>query len=310
MRRSFLALLVLPLALNACSTSSTTPGPTPTPTPLPPTHLYVASDSTTALVYALPLTNTSMPVVTLSGFTAATGVALDKLNHVFVVDNGPSPALISEYALPLTATSLPIATIHTPAGTNARALAVDAGNNLWVPSLSGSIYELVGPFSGSVTPAPSITLTSGLAGPEGLTFDSLGNLYAVNNGGVTVAIFDAPLTNAEAVSGTLAGIAGDSRGVAIDGAGHAYVLEDAGNIDRFNGPPPFTSGVTPSFTDPSANTGLTFGGGLGVDASGNLYACDFTAGLFVFANAQTSFTATSTPSVHVTQPCANVAAGP
>jgi hypothetical protein len=234
---------------------------------------------------------------------------VDKLGHVYVLDNGVSPAIVKEFALPLSASSTPIATITTPAATNARALAVDASNNLWVPSLGGTIYEFVGPFSGSVTPAPTITLTSGLNGPEGLAFDSLGNLYAVNNGGVTVAIFNAPLTNAEPVSGTLAGIAGDSRGIAIDGAGHVYVQEDIGNIDRFNGPPPFASGTMPSFIDPAATTGLSFAGGQAADVSGNLYACDFISGLYVFANAQTSFSASSMPSVHLATGCANITTG-
>jgi sugar lactone lactonase YvrE len=303
MSKRLFAIAIVSLMLGACSSSSST-------TPFFPQHLYVAKENTTLLVYTLPITSASTPVVTLGGFVISEAAALDSLGHVFVSDQGTTPVQVDEFNLPLSASSLPIATIKMPASTDARALAVDASNNLWVPSLDGHVYEFVGPFSGTVTPAPNITLTSGLNGPEGLTFDSLGNLYVVNNGGTTVAIFNAPQTNLMAVSGTLSGISGNSRGIAIDRAGHVYVQEGGGNIDRFNGPPPFVSGTAPSFTDPSATTGLSFAGGQAVDTTGNLYACDFTLGLFVFANAQSTFSATSAPSANVPGKCSNIVAGP
>src|ERR1700694_2660397 len=90
------ALLVL--GMTNCNTSSTSPPV------LPPQFLYVSirSGSPRIAVYSLPITNASLPVVSLAGNGIATkyNLGFDGAHSVFVI-NDASPDYVLKFTTPL-----------------------------------------------------------------------------------------------------------------------------------------------------------------------------------------------------------------
>jgi sugar lactone lactonase YvrE len=110
----------------------------------------------------------------------------------------------------------------------------------------------------------SLFADSGLDGPEGIAFDSSGNLYVVNNGNNTIEEFG---TNS--VGTLFANTTDYPQGLAFDNSGNLYAASPGGeNIDEFD-----TNGVETLFArdfgDPDA---------LAFDSHGDLYVSDAFSG--------------------------------
>lgn len=105
----------------------------------------------------------------------------------------------------------------------------------------------------------SVFANAGLGSPEGLAFDSSGNLYVANFDNNTITKFDS------SGQGTMFANSGLNKpiGIAFDQGGNLYVANWGDNtIERFD------SAGTPSLF---ANTGLNGPWGLAFDRSGNLF---------------------------------------
>ncbi len=104
---------------------------------------------------------------------------------------------------------------------------------------------------------------SGLHIPNGLAFDSSGNLYVSSESGGAVSKF-AP--GATTPSATLTGLS-SSAGLAFDSSGNLYVANYGGDT---------VSKFAPGATTPTATlTGLSSPWGLTFDSSGNLYVANY-----------------------------------
>ena len=134
-------------------------------------------------------------------------------------------------------------------------------------TVSVSIHDVGGATSDITTfsAGAASTFASGLNAPNGLAFDSSGNLYVANSGDGTVSKVDA-----EGEVSTFASGFTDPVGLAFDTAGDLYVSygENAGAIGQVT-----PSGVVSVFAD--YNTGLYYPDGLAFDSSGNLYAANW-----------------------------------
>ncbi|HEY5311398.1 MAG TPA: autotransporter-associated beta strand repeat-containing protein, partial [Pirellulales bacterium] len=137
--------------------------------------------------------------------------------------------------------------------------------------------------------SPSATFT-GLGAPEGMAFDSSGNLYAANyeagGAGTTVSVFAPGSTTP---TSTLTGLSGPTF-IAFDSSGNIYVTNAIGNT---------VSEFSPGGTTPVATlTGLNFPTALAFDTSGNLYVVNRGGGsgttVSVFAPGSTTPTSTLT----------------
>jgi hypothetical protein len=105
----------------------------------------------------------------------------------------------------------------------------------------------------------SVFASAGVSVPQGLAFDSAGNLYASNAGSDTITKF-----TPNGVGTLFANTLAYPQGLAFDHAGNLYVADR--NSDTIQ---KFTPGGAGSVF---ANTGLRNPNGLAFDAAGNLYA--------------------------------------
>ncbi len=131
-------------------------------------------------------------------------------------------------------------------------------DNLFV-SAGGSIEEINS--AGTVT----VFASSGLDDPEGLAFDSSGNLYVANYGNSTIMKFSAS-GGVLSSNGTVFASGGEMYGpvgLAFDGSGNLYVANNENDtIEKFN-----SSGGG----GPFANTWTEGPEGLAIDSAGNVY---------------------------------------
>ncbi|HXM18985.1 MAG TPA: hypothetical protein VN934_09255 [Candidatus Tumulicola sp.] len=291
-----------------CNSSTTTPI-----NPLPAfTHFYTASNASTPAPqiwqFALPLSNSSSPTVTMpgNGATNVKSIAFDRFGDMVAVNNqGTGNVYITAYAPFVTSASTPIATITTGFTCCAYVVAVDPGGLVWTCSTIGACYQYPGPYSGSVSPAPSITLSDLLVRPEGLAWNAAGDLFIANEGtGGNIIRFNHPVTNGETHSAVLNTGGETIIGLAMDGAGNLYAgSHSLGHLLRFNASNQ-ANGATPDFVDTA--TGSTDIYSLAIDAAGNLYAADLQNGkILVFPTVATSFSNTLAPTVVLTPPSGN-----
>ncbi len=138
--------------------------------------------------------------------------------------------------------------------------------------LEGSVGAPIGLHTLTATGGPGVVTTyldasAGLAFPEGLAFDSSGNLYVTNASSSTVS----KVTPDGTVSVFVPSSAGlsDPEGLAFDSSGNLYVANDGSNT---------VSEVTPNglvSTFVPASAGLSGPESLAFDSSGNLYVANF-----------------------------------
>ena len=138
---------------------------------------------------------------------------------------------------------------------------------------SETVNESAGTFSIPVTlsgtPAPTVsTFASGaveFSAPDGLAFDSAGNLYAAND--VKNGTVD-KVTPAGVVSIFASGLGGVPADLAFDHAGNLYVSRYTSNA---------VEKVTPAGTVSTFAAGFNHPDGLAFDAAGNLYVANYSA---------------------------------
>lgn len=212
-------------------------------------------------------------------------------------------SIVQVYSLPLTTNSKPSKTFILSGPLDADHMAFDASGNLWVSSEGNStVYEYTGPFTSSGTLQPAITLTLGLKTPQGLGFDSKGNLYVANTGTTSgknaIAIFKAPISNRQ--PSFLKGVIAPS-GLTFDNGGNLYVSSNAtsGAIARYASNH-LVGGDSPSVIDSKGLAPSPYGADLTFDSAGNLYDadCGDNPGVYSYPTATKPFSSTLAPSFY------------
>ena len=122
----------------------------------------------------------------------------------------------------------------------ASSMAIDGAGNVWITNQrQSSVTELTSlgtPLSPSATGTQTTLLGgfmgAGLSGPVSIAIDPLGNAWIGNNGSLS----ELPATTATTYSGALpaggftgGGLAGPLKGVAIDGAGNVWAVNNTGS---------------------------------------------------------------------------------
>jgi len=197
----------------------------------------------------------------------------------------------------------------TPTGlVSPTAEAFDSGGDLWVADQGANrVLEYPAPFStgeaatlvigqASLTANSFATTAAGLNAPQGLAFDSSGDLWVVDTNNNRILEYPAPVSTGEAAtvvigqtnftsggSGTTATALNQPESIAFDSAGNLWVA-DALNDRVLEYTRPFSSGQAATlvigasnFTtqnDEVSRTGLSTPSGLGFDSRGNLWVAD------------------------------------
>ncbi|HVN69875.1 MAG TPA: hypothetical protein VMU38_09530 [Candidatus Binatia bacterium] len=182
----------------------------------------------------------------------------------------------------------------------------DAHGNLWVSSLgyergtpevteyaAGSFFQEGGSIS------PSLTLTDGLDGPQGLGFDKNGRLYVANANSNEIAVFAQPIQNQQPYY--LEGIESPG-GIAFDAHGNLFAASNDGSTgamaeyksDHLH------AGDKPNVIDPQGINASPYGSDLAFDGAGNLYDgdCGDTAGIYEWPLSTAKFSKTLAPSFY------------
>ena len=141
-----------------------------------------------------------------------------------------------------------------------KGLAVDAKGNLYVANSGGNDILVYNPNYAQVT---KNTITSNISNPSAVAIDAQGNLWVANygtsNGGPegSIAEYTAGKQN---TAGTITTLIIGPEALAVDGAGNVWVENDFSNINVYNPPALYTTGITwtgRSFTPNYPITGLT-----------------------------------------------------
>lgn len=252
---------------------------------------YVPAQFTGGVVAAVPhLTNSSGTLGTPQGVT------FDSAGNLWVMDpgamvNGAGTAALVEFsaaqvaALKTTANPDPVAVITSTSLSFPQQSVFDGKGNQWVTDhnndtvLVFSAAQLLATGTNATVPAVVIS-SAAFNGPLGIVFDSSGNLWVANNGGVPVA--------------------GSTTG-AMSAAGTSIVEFAAANL-----PTPGSGMLTPTLTpnitlsDDGQNS-IQAPWELAFDASGNLWSSNSggTFSLVEFAKASLAATGSPTPTITI-----------
>jgi hypothetical protein len=317
-RKLFLALALASLPVIAgCSTKSTSTTPTPPPAP---SFVYYSTFSSTVGaagigVVAYPLTNSSTLALTLNnsavnGLIDPSALLVDGSGRLFVLnDNSPATSTIPVYALPLTAASTPLFTLSLPAGAaNPFNMNFDSAGNLWVSSTNtNTVYEFTGPFTATATLVPAVTIATGVCGrPEGLGFDTAGNLYAgcENNSGTnSVGVFlkGTGFTNATVLDHVLNGPA-QAEAIGFDHSGNLYagstLASPNGGIAQYLSTN-LAAAAVPNVYNSTGMTAGWFPEQFAFDTAGNIFDADCggtgISHIYVYPIGSQAFSATLAP---------------
>jgi hypothetical protein len=281
--------VVLIVCLIGCGGNSTTPAA--------PQHLYVGNDNAgaTILQFTLPITNTSMPSVTVAatnGTSNLTALAVDASGDLATGDNAGH---LAGFPAPITSSSTATATFSNGTATNNGQLAFNTAGNLFATTTSTKVNVFNPPISSSSTPAQSITDAS-LTSAVGAALDNSGNLVVSNAGagGSTLTVFAPPYTTASFVTPSAAGTA--YRKVALNTSQLfvASVAPGTGKIDVYNLPLTASSAPVFSMTNVNVPEAVAF------DSSGNLYVSNIGGVNGTVTVFTPPFSASSTPTVTLT----------
>lgn len=220
--------------------------------------------------------------------------------------HGSGESIAAVYSLPLTMSSRPSKTFILSGPMDADHMTFDASGNLWVPSYNtNTVYEYKGPFTSSGTLSPATTLTLGFNVPQGLGFDSKGNLYVANtgttNGKNAITVFKAPISNRKPYY--LKGVIAPS-GLTFDTSGNLFVTSNGttGAIAEYASGH-LKSGSAPTVVDRTGLATSPYGADLNFDAAGNLYDadCSSTPGIYSYPTATKKFSSTLAPTFYTNQ---------
>ena len=217
--------------------------------------------------------------------------------------HGSGESIVQVYSLPLKAYSAPELTFILTGPMDADHMTFDASGNLWVPSYNtNTVYEYEGPFTSSGTLSPAITLTHGFNIPQGLGFDSKGNLYVANtgttNGKNAITVYKAPISDRKPYY--LKGVISPS-GLTFDKNGNLFASSNGttGAIAEYASDH-LKSGSTPSIVDSTGLASSPYGADLNFDAAGNLYDadCGSTPGIYSYPTATKKFSSSLKPAFY------------
>ena len=212
-------------------------------------------------------------------------------------------SIVQVYSLPLKANSAPEKTFILSGPMFADHMAFDASGNLWVPSyVTNTVYEYDGPFDSTGTLSPSITLTHGFKTPQGLGFDSRGNLYVANtgttNGKNAITVYKAPISNSKPYY--LKGVTSPS-GLTFDKSGNLFVSSNGttGAVAEYASDH-LKSGSAPTIVDSTGLAPSPYGADLNFDAAGNLYDadCGSSPGIYSYPTATKKFSSSLKPTFY------------
>ena len=203
---------------------------------------FQAGNPSDVLEYAQPA-NLSTPNNTYTGLTDPEGIWLDASNDLWVAD--PGAAAVKEYTYGGSVTT-PAVTISSGLS-DPVSVAFDSGGRLYVADATNNAVKIYTPtFTNAST--PNVTITNGLNSPQGVALS--GSLLCVSNFiGANVTCYTSPFGNASTPSITLTrpgqGQAFAPRGIAFDGSGNLYVL-DNNNAQLLEYASGFSTGSSPS----------------------------------------------------------------
>ena len=123
-------------------------------------------------------------------------------------------------------------------------------------------YDTTGNVGATIQATQAFFATSNLNNPQGLVFDSSGNLYAANYGGNTISKFNSSGAYVSNINTFLNG----PIGLAFDSSGNLYAANNSDSrINKYNSSGTYDSVINLNLNSPQ---GLAF-------ASGNLYAANY-----------------------------------
>ncbi len=198
--------------------------------------------------------------------------------------------------------SATISTTMTTALGSPEGIALDSSGKIYAADCpacygeSGSPGVMVYPAGSNGNAAPSATIggdSTGLATPYGITVDSTGNIYVVDDGNtrdggsIAPGVYVYPAGShgnaapIASISGTDTGL-DTPYGIAMDSSGNIYVADDGDETcdatESVYVYPAKTSGnVAPIATIGGSNTALCYPSGIALDSSGNIYVADIGA---------------------------------
>ncbi len=211
--------------------------------------------------------------ITGSGLSGPSGIAFDRLGDLWV-SNATGNTVVEYTAAQLAAGGAPVPTITLggAALSAPAAITFDLYGNLWVASAGANTVIQYSPAQlaagGSPTPAVTLSAAGGsLAAPQGLAFDSHGDLWVTNASANTVVEFTngqlvASASPAPAETITLPAVGAAPGALAFDNSGDLWVLGRAqGQLIEFTaaqliaGGSPAPGATLPAPTNPG---GLAF----------------------------------------------------
>jgi sugar lactone lactonase YvrE len=214
---------------------------------------YVAG----TLTVSLPAQFVSTQFMLGSGFSSASGVAVDASGNVYVADTGNNA--VKEILFAQGYTMITLATgFSSPSG-----VAVDLSGNLYVSDTGNNAVKEILAAGGYKT---INTLGSGFASPTGVAVDGTGNVYVADSGNNAVKEIQA--AGGYTTVKTLGNGFNDPTGVALDGSGDVFVADHGNSAVKEILP---AGGYT---TVNTVGSGLNSPYGVALDANWNVYVTD------------------------------------
>jgi hypothetical protein len=151
-------------------------------------RLYVTNTSANSVsVFPAGAQGDVAPVQTIAGpgtgLSAPWGITIDKAGHIWVANergDANGAYSLTEYAATANGNQAPLASITSPQLTTPEGLAQDSSGNLLAAGLFGHSVLRLANRSPWGAETPSLTLSSGLQGPEAVDLDAGQNIYVAD----------------------------------------------------------------------------------------------------------------------------------
>jgi hypothetical protein len=187
------------------------------------------------------------------GLDAPTSIAIDGKNNVWVANSSASVTALNSSGTPLPGSPYTGGGLTGVGGqTVGQGIAIDNSGNVWIINNNSSVTAL----NSSGAPLPGSPYAGGgLSGAIAIAIDGAGNAWVASNGpytndldgGYSSSRITELLSGGGAASpgsGFTAGFINTPTGIAIDGAGDVWVINDSFNADPATAPSGAGPGVT------------------------------------------------------------------